>query len=109
MKEEQQRKGHRPEKQGDDNAADTLAVKVSHPAGRTGKRSTPVIMTNNGTQQRTALPSAHPCRKAERSESKRATKGSQQWANTTRKQAMMRNTSTHPTVCLDSIPMTANV
>ena len=63
---------------------------------RTGNSSTPVIITNKGTQQRTALPNAHPCRKVGRSVSKRATKGSQQWANTTKKQAVTRSKSIHP-------------
>lgn len=61
MKEEQQRKGHRPEKQGDDNAADTLAVKVSHSCRTdrekeyTGHHDKQRYAAAHGTSQRTSL------------------------------------------------------
>ena len=63
---------------------------------RTGNSSTPVIMTNSGTQGRTKLPENTPVRNEARSSSNRATNGSQQWEKTTRKQAMTRSRSIQP-------------
>ena len=58
--------------------------------------STPDIITNSGTQARTKLPANAPCRKVARSLSNTATKASQLWEKTTRKQAITRRRSTQP-------------
>ena len=62
-------------------------------------------MTNKGTQALTRLPENVPVRNEFLSLSNCATKGSQQWEKTTKKQAITRNKSIQPMFSLFKEPI----
>lgn len=103
-----QRQHDRPENQRNDDASDTLPVKIPELRAY-GKQQHPVIITNSGTQARTKLPVNTPVKNAPRSASNRATNGSQQCDKTTRKQATTRSRSIQPICSLPCISISKRI